>query len=58
MPIDILGFDWAVSNYPWYGEDTILPQDVKAFEGAYKMAGVSGKDLDYLYVHDCMQIFN
>lgn len=57
MPIDILGFDWAVSNYPWYGEDTILPQDVKAFEGAYKMAGVSGKDLDYLYVHDCMQIF-
>ncbi|MDD3434816.1 MAG: thiolase family protein [Candidatus Pacebacteria bacterium] len=57
MPIDILGFDWAASNYPWYGEDTYLPQDKIAFEKAYQMAGITAKDLDYLYVHDCMQIY-
>ncbi len=58
QPVDILGFDWSSSNYPWYGKDpTDWGIDKTAFEGAYKMAGVSGKDLDYLYVHDCMQIY-
>jgi acetyl-CoA C-acetyltransferase len=57
-PVDILGFDWAASNYPWYGADpTDWAIDKKTFKGAYKMAGVSGKDLDYLYVHDCMHIY-
>ncbi len=58
QPVDILGFHWAASNYPWYDKDpTNWSIDKEAFKGAYKMAGVSGKDLDYLYVHDCMQIY-
>ncbi|MBW3015639.1 thiolase family protein [Candidatus Woesearchaeota archaeon] len=57
-PVDILGFDWSASNYPWYGKDpTDWAIDKTAFRNAYKMAGVTGKDLDYLYVHDCMQIY-
>lgn len=58
LPIDVLGFHWTTSNYPWYGEDsTDMPQDKIAFKEAYKMAGITGKDLDYLYVHDCLQIY-
>ncbi len=58
QPVDIMGFHWAVSNYPWYGKDpTDWALDKIAFRKAYQMAGVSGKDLDYLYVHDCMQIY-
>ncbi len=58
QPIDIVGFHWAVSNYPWYGKDpTDWAIDKTSFANAYKMAGVTGKDLDYLYVHDCMQIY-
>jgi len=57
-PVDIIGFNWASSNYPWYGKDpTDWAIDKAAFNGAYKMAGVNGKKLDYLYVHDCMQIY-
>lgn len=57
-PVEIIGFHWSASNYPWYGEDpTEWAIDKIAFENAYKMAGITGKDLDYLYVHDCMQIF-
>jgi len=58
LPIDIIGFHWSASNYPWYGKDpTDWTIDKIAFEKAYKMAGVNGKKLDYLYVHDCMQIY-
>ncbi len=57
-PVDILGFDWSASNYPWYGKDpTDWAIDKRSFKNAYKMAGVDGKKLDYLYVHDCMQIY-
>ena len=58
QPVDILGFHWAASNYPWYGKDpTDWAIDKTTFANAYKMAGISGKNLDYLYVHDCMQIY-
>jgi len=57
-PVDILGFHWTTANYPWYGADpTDWPQDKLAFQEAYKMAGIKPKDIDYLYVHDCMQIY-
>lgn len=56
-PVEVKGFHWTTSNYPWYGTDsTTMPQDVIAFREAYKMAGIEPKDIDYLYVHDCMQI--
>ena len=58
QPIDILGYHWSASNYPWYGKDsTDWPIDKTAFANAFKMAGVSGKQLDYLTIHDCMQIY-
>lgn len=58
QPVNILGFDWSSSNYPWYGKDpTDWQIDKRTFANAYKMAGVNGKKLDYLYVHDCMQIY-
>ncbi len=58
QPVDILGYHWSASNYPWYGADpTSWAIDKIAFENAYKMAGITGKNVDYLYVHDCMQIY-
>lgn len=57
-PVQIIGFHWTTSNYPWYETDpTVFPQDKLAFEEAYKMAGITPEDIDYLYVHDCMQIY-
>lgn len=57
-PVEIRGFDWRVKSYPWYGDDpTRWPQDERAFEGAYAMADIEPDDIDYLYVHDCMQIY-
>ncbi len=57
-PVDIIGFNWSASNYPWYKKDpTSWKIDEIAFKKAYQMAGVNGKKLDYLYVHDCMQIY-
>lgn len=59
QPIDIIGFHWAASNYPWYGKDpTNWAIDKTAFANAYKMAGIDGRKLDYLTVHDCMQIYH
>lgn len=54
----IKAYDWRVKSYPWYGEDpTRWPQDVQAFEAAFEEADIDGSDIDYLYVHDCMQIY-
>ncbi|MDR5657588.1 thiolase family protein [Halodesulfurarchaeum sp. HSR-GB] len=53
----IRGYDWRAKGFPWYGADpTRMPQDVKAFEAAYEKTGIEPADIDYLYVHDCMQI--
>ncbi len=58
QPIDIIGFHWSASNYPWHDKDpTNWFIDKVAFKNAYRMAKVSGKNLDYLSVHDCMQIY-
>jgi acetyl-CoA acetyltransferase len=54
----IRGYDWRVKSYPWYGDNpTRWPQDVKAFESVYEKTGIGPDDIDYLYVHDCMQIY-
>lgn len=58
-PIKIEGFHWSSSNYPWYGKDpTDWAIDKTAFETAMKMAGITANDIDYLSVHDCMQIYH
>jgi acetyl-CoA C-acetyltransferase len=57
-PIDIIGFDWSVSNAPWYENPLMWPLDKKAFEGAYEMAGIKPEDIDLLHVHDCMQTYH
>ncbi len=56
VPVEIAGFHAGASNFPWYGVSGILKTDQLAFKGAYKMARITPKELDYLYVHDCMQI--
>jgi acetyl-CoA acetyltransferase len=57
VPVDIAGFHWTTSNFPWYNENVYpFPQDALAFKKAYQMAGIKPGDIDYLYVHDCMQI--
>ncbi len=59
QPIDVIGFHWTSSNYPWFKEDpTFWPQDALAFKKAYQMAKINPKQIDYLYVHDCMQIYH
>ncbi len=57
-PIDILGFEWSVSNYPWYEEPDFWPADKKAFDGAYEKAGITPEEVEYLHVHDCMQTYH
>lgn len=58
-PIEVAGFHWSSSNYPWYGKDpTDWAIDTTAFGTAMKMAGITGKDIGYLSVHDCMQIYH
>ena len=58
-PISIEGFHWSSSNYPWYGKDpTDWAIDNTTFQTAMKMAGIKPKDIDYLDVHDCMQIYH
>jgi acetyl-CoA C-acetyltransferase len=59
-PIEITGFHHSASNYPWYGgkDPTDWAIDKTAFSGAMKMAGIKGKDIDYLSVHDCMQVYH
>lgn len=58
QPVDILGYHWSSSNYPWYGKDpTDWAIDNTSFKNAYKMAKISPKNIDLLYVHDCMQIY-
>jgi acetyl-CoA C-acetyltransferase len=58
-PIELKGFHHGCQNYPWYGEDpTDWVLDSKTFSTAMKMAGIRGKDIDYLDVHDCMQIYH
>ncbi len=58
-PISIEGFHWASGNYPWYGRDpTDWALDTEAFGAAMKMAKIKPKDIDYLDVHDCMQIYH
>jgi acetyl-CoA C-acetyltransferase len=57
-PIEVAGFHWSSSNYPWYGKDpTDWAIDKTSFDTAMRMAGITAKDIDYLDVHDCMQIY-
>ncbi len=57
-PIEVAGFHWSSSNYPWYGRDpTDWAIDSTAFKTAMKMAKIQPRDIDYLDVHDCMQIY-
>ena len=57
-PIEVSGFHWASGNYPWYGRDpTDWSLDKESFGAAMKMAKIKPKDIDYLDVHDCMQIY-
>ncbi|MFZ5439353.1 MAG: thiolase family protein [Myxococcota bacterium] len=56
-PVELAGFASAVSDLPWYGEDpTDWKVDRLAVKGAFEMAGISGKDIEYLHVHDCSHI--
>lgn len=57
VPIDILGFDWATFNGLADKDPLNWDVDRLPFEGAYKMAGITPADIDYLSVHDCMQIY-
>ncbi len=57
-PIEVAGFHWSSSNYPWYGKDpTDWAIDKTSFETAMKMANIKPEDIGYLDVHDCMQIY-
>jgi acetyl-CoA C-acetyltransferase len=57
-PIEVAGFHWASGNYPWYGRDpTDWALDKESFGAAMKMAKITAKDVGYLDVHDCMQIY-
>lgn len=56
-PIEILGFGISQGDLPWYGHDpTRWPLDQCAFDRAYEMAGITGRDIRYLHTHDCSHI--
>jgi len=55
--VDLIGFDITYSDLPWYGADpTLWPADRLAFQRAYRMAGITPRDIDYLHTHDCSHI--
>lgn len=56
-PIDILGFDWAAFNGLADKDPLNWDVDRIPFEGAYRMAGITPDQVEYLSVHDCMQIY-
>jgi len=55
-PIKIIGMSSCVGDLPWYTDDTAFRADAIALAKAYKMAGISPKDLGYCHVHDCSHI--
>jgi acetyl-CoA C-acetyltransferase len=56
-PVEILGFGISQGDLPWYAKDTtVWPIDRIAFQRAYRMAGISSADIDYLHTHDCSHI--
>ena len=52
-PIDIIGWGWSTTNSPFFTDPIEYDAHRKAYDAAYKMAGVKGKDLDYLTTHSC-----
>jgi len=57
--VELIGFGSAVSDLPWYQEDpTDWKVDRLAVERAFGMAGITGKDIQYLHVHDCSYIMS
>jgi acetyl-CoA C-acetyltransferase len=57
--VDLIGFGSAVSDLPWYDEDpTDWKVDRLAVERAFTMAGITGKDIDYLHTHDCSYVMS
>ncbi len=56
-PIELLGFGISQGDLPWYGNDpTHWPSDRAALQQAYRMAGITPRDIGYLHTHDCSHI--
>lgn len=53
QPVDLIGWGWSGTNSPFFEDPLEWTAHRKAFAEAYKMAGVTGKDLDYLTTHSC-----
>jgi len=52
-PIDVIGWGWSTTNTPFFEDPLEYTCHKLAYAEAYKMAGVQGKDLDYLTTHSC-----
>jgi len=56
-PVELLGFGIAYGDLPWYESDpTIWTIDRKSLQRAYRMAGITARDIDYMHAHDCSNI--
>lgn len=52
-PVDVLGWGWSATNHPFFTDPLEWTAHKLAFKEAYKMAGITGKDIDYLSAHSC-----
>ncbi|MFO0748779.1 MAG: thiolase family protein [Myxococcota bacterium] len=58
-PIELIGYASSVSDLPWYGADpTDWKVDRIAVEKAFAMAGITGRDIQYLHTHDCSHVMS
>lgn len=52
-PVDVLGWGWSGTNHPFFSDPLEWTAHKIAFKEAYKMAGITGKQVDYLSAHSC-----
>ncbi len=52
-PVDVMGWGWSGTNHPFFKDPLEWTSIKKAFNRAYKMAKIKGKDIDYLSTHSC-----
>lgn len=52
-PVDVLGWGWSGTNHPFFSNPLEWTAHKKAFKTAYKMAGITGSQIDYLSAHSC-----
>jgi acetyl-CoA C-acetyltransferase len=53
IPVDVLGWGWSGTNHPYFSNPLEWTAHKLSYNRAYKMAGITGKQIDHLSTHSC-----